>query len=163
MIFEMRQLATRITPNLGNHNQKIDRTTVQFSSVLWIFLVHRTEPVNTKGPMCSRSMADSLISLDHCSLPPMGVLHMLSCISMILQMLSIIVWDIRLTTLFIVEQCSSFRICSGVNILGFNRIRHMHSHGTWVQTKTVILLFILTDPVIVVATIFQQLHQMRLQ
>ena len=38
----MRQLATRITPNLGNHIQKIDQTTVQFSSV------HRTEPVNTR-------------------------------------------------------------------------------------------------------------------
>jgi len=47
MIFEMRQPATRITPNLGNHNRKIDRTTVQFSSVLWIFSVHRTEPANT--------------------------------------------------------------------------------------------------------------------
>ena len=47
MIFEMRQLATRITPNLGNHNRKIDRTTVQFSLVLWIFSVHRTEPANT--------------------------------------------------------------------------------------------------------------------
>jgi len=47
MIFEMRQPATRITPNLGNHNRKIDRTTVRFSSVLWIFSVHRTEPANT--------------------------------------------------------------------------------------------------------------------
>ena len=47
MIFEMRQLATRITPNLGNCNQKIDQTTDQFSPVLWIFLVHRTEPVNS--------------------------------------------------------------------------------------------------------------------
>jgi len=48
MIFEMRQPATRITPNLGNHNRKIDWTMVWFSSVLWIFLVHRTEPANTK-------------------------------------------------------------------------------------------------------------------
>ena len=48
MIFEMRQPATRITPNLGNHNQKIDQTTVRFSSVLWIFSVHRTELANTK-------------------------------------------------------------------------------------------------------------------
>jgi len=47
MIFEMRQPATRITPNLGNHNQKIDRTMVWFSSILWIFSVHRTEPANT--------------------------------------------------------------------------------------------------------------------
>ena len=44
----MRQLATRITPNLGNRNRKIDQTMVQFSSVLWIFLVHRTEPANTR-------------------------------------------------------------------------------------------------------------------
>ena len=43
----MRQLATRITPNLGNHNRKIDWTMVRFSSVLWIFSVHRTEPANT--------------------------------------------------------------------------------------------------------------------
>ena len=43
----MRQLATRITPNLGNHNRKIDWTMVWFSSVLWIFSVHRTEPANT--------------------------------------------------------------------------------------------------------------------
>ena len=48
MIFEMRQLAIGITPNLGNHNRKMDWTTVQFSLVLWIFLVHRTEPANTK-------------------------------------------------------------------------------------------------------------------
>jgi len=47
MIFEMRQLETRITPNLGNCNRKIDWTTVWFSSVLWIFLVYRTEPENT--------------------------------------------------------------------------------------------------------------------
>ena len=47
MIFEMRQPATGITPNLGNHNWKIDWTMVQFSLVLWIFLVHRTEPANT--------------------------------------------------------------------------------------------------------------------
>jgi len=33
----MRQPATRITPNLGNRNQKIDWSMVQFSSVLWIF------------------------------------------------------------------------------------------------------------------------------
>ena len=43
----MRQLATRITPNLGNHNRKIYWTTVRFSSVLWIFSLHRTEPANT--------------------------------------------------------------------------------------------------------------------
>jgi len=47
MIFEMRQLATGITPNLGNCNRKIDQTMVQFSSVLWIFSVHRTELANT--------------------------------------------------------------------------------------------------------------------
>ena len=49
MIFEMRQPATGITPNLGNHNRKIDRTMVRFSSVLWIFSVHRTELANTNG------------------------------------------------------------------------------------------------------------------
>jgi len=43
----MRQPATGITPNLGNCNRKIDRTEVQFSLVLWIFSVHRTEPANT--------------------------------------------------------------------------------------------------------------------
>jgi hypothetical protein len=43
----MRQPATGITQNLGNHNRKKDRTAVQFSSVLWIFSVHRTEPANT--------------------------------------------------------------------------------------------------------------------
>ena len=48
MIFEMRQLATGITPNLGNHNRKIDWTTVQFGLVLWNFLVQRTEPANTR-------------------------------------------------------------------------------------------------------------------
>jgi len=42
IIFEMTQPATRITPNLGNCNQKIDWTMVQFSLVLWIFLVHRS-------------------------------------------------------------------------------------------------------------------------
>jgi len=47
MIFEMRQAATGITPNLGNRNQKIDWTTVQFNSVLGIFSVHRTELANT--------------------------------------------------------------------------------------------------------------------
>ena len=47
MIFEMGQLATRITPNLGNHNRKIYQTMVWFSSVLWIFSVHRTELANT--------------------------------------------------------------------------------------------------------------------
>ena len=50
----MRQPATRITPNLGNHNRKIDRTMDRFSSVLWIFSVHRTEPANTNsddGPL----------------------------------------------------------------------------------------------------------------
>jgi len=47
MIFEMRQPATGITPNLGNRNRKIDWTMVRFSSVLWIFSVHRTEPANT--------------------------------------------------------------------------------------------------------------------
>jgi len=41
MIFEMRQLATGMTPNLGNHNRKIDQTTV------WFSLVHRTELANT--------------------------------------------------------------------------------------------------------------------
>ena len=44
----MRQLATRITPNLGNCNWKIDQTMVWFSLVLWIFSVHRTEPANTR-------------------------------------------------------------------------------------------------------------------
>jgi len=48
MIFEMRQPATGITPDLGNCNRKIDRTTGRFSSVLWIFSVHRTEPANTR-------------------------------------------------------------------------------------------------------------------
>jgi len=43
----MGQLATRITPNLGNHNRKIYQTMVWFSSVLWIFSVHRTELANT--------------------------------------------------------------------------------------------------------------------
>jgi hypothetical protein len=43
----MRQPATGITQNLGNRNRKKDRTAVRFSSVLWIFLVHRTEPANT--------------------------------------------------------------------------------------------------------------------
>jgi hypothetical protein len=43
----MRQLATGITQNLGNRNRKKDRTAVRFSSVLWIFSVHRTEPANT--------------------------------------------------------------------------------------------------------------------
>jgi hypothetical protein len=43
----MRQPATGITQNLGNRNRKKDRTAVQFSSVLWIFSVHRTEPANT--------------------------------------------------------------------------------------------------------------------
>jgi len=47
MIFEMRQPATGITPNLGNCNQKIDQTTVQFSLVLWTFSVHGTELANT--------------------------------------------------------------------------------------------------------------------
>ena len=47
MIFEMRQPATGITPNLGNCDRKIDRTMVQFSLVLWIFSVHRTELANT--------------------------------------------------------------------------------------------------------------------
>jgi len=52
MIFEMRQLATRITPNLGNHNRKIDQT-----------MVHRTEPANTKnnsnGNACSSFTSSS--------------------------------------------------------------------------------------------------------
>jgi len=56
MIFEMRQLATRITPNLGNHNRKIDQTTVRFSSVLWIFSVHRTEPANTTWTVSSKQI-----------------------------------------------------------------------------------------------------------
>jgi hypothetical protein len=43
----MRQPATGITQNLGNRNRKKDRTAVRFSSVLWIFSVHRTEPANT--------------------------------------------------------------------------------------------------------------------
>jgi hypothetical protein len=43
----MRQLATGMTQNLGNRNRKKDRTAVRFSSVLWIFSVHRTEPANT--------------------------------------------------------------------------------------------------------------------
>jgi len=42
MIFEMRQPATRITPNLGNRNRKIYQTMVWFSLVLWIVSVHRT-------------------------------------------------------------------------------------------------------------------------
>jgi len=50
IIFEMRQPATRITPNLGNHNWKIDQTMVWFSSV------HRTEPANTKDKYCNNSM-----------------------------------------------------------------------------------------------------------
>jgi hypothetical protein len=45
----MRQPATRITQNLGNCNRKKDRTAVRFSSVLWIFSVHRTEPANTSA------------------------------------------------------------------------------------------------------------------
>jgi hypothetical protein len=50
------------------------------------------------------------------------------------------------------------------NIQEFNCIgRHMSSHVPWVQTKTVILLFVLISPVIVVGTIFQQPHQRRLQ
>jgi len=53
MIFEMRQLATGITPNLAN--RKIDWTTVQFSSVLWIFLVHRIELANTSYLYTSNS------------------------------------------------------------------------------------------------------------
>jgi hypothetical protein len=44
----MRQPATGITQNLGNRNRKKDRTAVRFSSVLWIFSVHRTEPANTR-------------------------------------------------------------------------------------------------------------------
>jgi hypothetical protein len=43
----MRQPATGITQNLGNRNRKKDQTAVWFSSVLWIFSVHRTEPANT--------------------------------------------------------------------------------------------------------------------
>jgi hypothetical protein len=43
----MGQPATGITQNLGNRNRKKDRTAVRFSSVLWIFSVHRTEPANT--------------------------------------------------------------------------------------------------------------------
>ena len=114
--------------------------------------------------MCSRSMENSLIDQDNFSLPPMQIPHMHSYISMILQMPSITVWDTRPTALFIMKQCSSFRICSGVNTQEFNCIgRHMRKHVTWVQMKTAILLFALTDPVIIVATIFQQLHQLRLQ
>jgi len=53
----MRQPATGITPNLGNHNRKIDRTMVQFSSVLCIFSVHRTELANTTAPANSNPFA----------------------------------------------------------------------------------------------------------
>ena len=46
-IFEMRQLATEITRNLGNRNRKIDRTMVRFSSVRRFFSVLWTGLLNT--------------------------------------------------------------------------------------------------------------------
>jgi hypothetical protein len=54
----MRQLATGITQNLGNRNRKKDRTAVRFSSVLWIFSVHRTEPANTNLDIHGRSFQE---------------------------------------------------------------------------------------------------------
>ena len=48
-IFETQQLAAGIAPNSGNHNRKIDRTMIWFSSVLLFFVVLWTESLNTAG------------------------------------------------------------------------------------------------------------------
>ena len=57
-IFETQQPATRIAPNSGNCNLKIDWTMVQFSLVLWLFAVLWTEPLNTSN----------IQNVDQCSL-----------------------------------------------------------------------------------------------
>jgi hypothetical protein len=57
----MRQPATGITQNLGNRNRKKDQTAVRFSSVLWIFSVHRTEPANTTIKQSDAEVLDRLI------------------------------------------------------------------------------------------------------
>ena len=44
---KLRQLATELTPNLGNCNHKMDSTKCQFGSVLGLLLVPWTRPSNT--------------------------------------------------------------------------------------------------------------------
>jgi len=79
MIFEMRQPATGITPNLGNCNRKIDRTTVRFSSVLWIFSVHRTEPANTIYSALHMVLHDQNFEIPVCPCICQGDIRARSC------------------------------------------------------------------------------------
>ena len=69
-IYKIRQPATVLTPNVGNHNQTKDQTMVQSSMVLWPFLVHPTGPLNTSDDKNIAEVPEACGNTFHPHYPP---------------------------------------------------------------------------------------------